>query len=219
MKVALILSGQFEKDSEAYHSIKKNIIDVYNADIFFAYGWDTPSVSLEEFKEMWKPTEYLYREFPAILGPITNDLKVYPKHSETNLESLVKMWWGIYSSNKLKSNYEQANGFKYDFVIRCRPDLVIHNRLELKPNDIWIPIGWDHRGGINDTFAYGSSEQIDYYAELYNKLHKFASINFILHPESYLKASLERSPYGIMRWYFQTTLRGMDLDKLEYRQK
>jgi hypothetical protein len=218
MRVALLLSGGLSDSNDAYNSIQQNIIQKYNTDIFFSYGFDSEVISKEQFINQWKPTEFYYGKFPAITQPNTRALERFDKHPETNPESLEKMWWGIYSANRLKSNYEQLNGFKYDFVIRCRPDLVIHNPLELKPNDIFIPIGWDHRGGYNDTFAYGSSEQIDWYAELYNKLIPYAPYGKV-HPESFLKLHLSKSPYGIMRFNYPITLRGMDLDKLDYRIK
>ena len=205
MRVALLLSGGLDN---GYNSIQQNIIQKYNTDIFFAYGFDSTVISEEDFVNQWKPTSYYYGKFPAIIEPNIRALQRYDKHPETNPESLEKMWWGIYSANKLKLNYEQQNGFKYDYVIRCRPDLVIHNPLELKPKDIFIPIGWDHR----------SSEQIDWYAELYNNLIEYAPYGK-LHPESFLKLHLDKSPYGIMRWHYPITLRGMDLDKLDYREK
>jgi hypothetical protein len=215
MRVALLLSGGLD---DGYNSIHKNIIQKYNADVFFAYGWDSATISEEDFIHKWKPTEFYYGKFPAIIQANIKALERFDKHPETNPESLEKMCWGIYTANQLKSKYEQLNGFKYDFVIRCRPDLIIHNPLELKPNDIFIPIGWDHRGGYNDTFAYGSSEQIDWYAELYNNLIDYAP-HQKLHPESFLKTHLNKSPYGIMRFNYPITLRGMDLDKLDYRIK
>ena len=218
MRVALLLSGGFVDGIESYNSINENIIQRLNADVFFSYGYDSAIVNEDDFVNQWKPTSYYYGKFPEIIEPNIRALQRYDKHPETNPESLEKMWWGINSANRLKLNYEQQNGFKYDFVIRCRPDLIIHNPLELKPNDIFIPIGWDHRSGYNDTFAYGSSEQIDWYAELYNNLIPYAPHQKV-HPESFLKLHLSKSPYGIMRWHYPITLRGMDLDKLDYRIK
>lgn len=219
MKIALLLSGGLGDDINSYNSIQQNIIQKYNPDIFFAYGFDSITISENELVNNWKPTKYYYGKFPAIIEPNIKSLEKYSKQPETNIESLEKMWWGIYTANQLKCKYEEENGFKYDFVIRCRPDLVIHTPLELKGNDIYIPMGWDHRGGINDTFAFGPSDAINHYCNLYNKLHQFASNYFTIHPESLLKAHLDRTQYGIMRWTYPITLRDMQLDKLEYRQK
>jgi hypothetical protein len=218
MRVALLLSGGLGENNESYNSIHKNIIETLNPDIFFSYGWDSAILNENDFVNQWKPTAYYYGKFPAIIEPNIRTLERYDKHPETNINSLEKMYWGIYSANRLKSKYEQENGFKYDFVIRCRPDLVIYNPLELKSNDMFIPIGWDHRGGYNDTFAYGSSEQMDFYSNLYNKLSTYAQYNKI-HPESFLKIHLSSSPYGIMRWYYPMRLRDMEIHKLEYRAK
>ena len=215
MRVALLLSGQFRNGKELIYNLYDSIIKQYQPDIFISYNYDTDTeVNEGTLNELYYPKEIQFNKYPNLFA--------YSKNTapETNRQSLVRMLYGIDRANVLKSDYEVANGFKYDFVIRTRFDLEYLQPLELKNfNDITIPIGWDHRGGYNDTFAYGSSEAMDYYSSLFNNLETYLNEGALLHPESILKYHLDKGPYGILRFHYPIKLRGMELSKLEYRQK
>ena len=215
MRVALLLSGQFRNGKDLIHNLYKSIINQYQSDIFISYNYDTDTdTNLDILNQLYNPKGIQFDKYP-MLSVHSNNVA-----TETNPNSLVRMLYGINKANRLKSDYEVANGFKYDFVIRTRFDLEYSQPLELKNfNDITIPIGWDHRGGYNDTFAYGSSEAMDYYASLINNLQTYLNEGALLHPESLLKYHLDKGPYGILRSSIPIKLRVMELDKLEYRQK
>jgi hypothetical protein len=219
MRVAVLISGQPSENVDCYNSIQNNIIKPYGADTFVVYPSDNHIISENETLALWNPTGLYYGKFPEIIPVNMRSLERYPKESETNVESLVKGLWGIYTANEIKQKYEQENGFRYDFVVRCRPDLLIHNRLELKRDGINIPIGWDHRGGYNDTFAYGDSKSMDWYAGLYHNLWHYANNQITIHPETFLKIHLQRGDFPIWRFHFPIRLRDMELSQLEYRQK
>ena len=219
MSVAVLLSGQLRDWKLTWPTIKENIIDIYNADVFFCYGWEAPEIDEVEFVSTFNPTDYWYGNFPSHLTPTINGLETKDKHPETNVNSFVKGLWGIYQANVLKSKFEKQNGFKYNFVVRCRPDLYIEQPLELKRDGVNIPIGWDHRGGYNDTFAYGDSESMDWYANLYNRLWSFSNGLLKVHPETNLKHNLDSGTFPIWRFHFPIRLRDMELSQLEYRQK
>jgi len=215
MRVALLLSGQYRNGKELIHNLYESIIKQYEPDIFISYNYDTNvEVNLDILNQLYNPKQIQFDKYP-MLSVDSNNVA-----TETNPNSLVRMLYGIDKVNELKSNYEVANGFKYDFVIRTRFDLEYSQPLELKNfNDITIPIGWDHRGGYNDTFAYGSSEAMDYYASLINNLQTYLNEGALLHPELLLKYHLDKGQYGILRSSIPIKLRGIELDKLEYRQK
>jgi hypothetical protein len=215
MRVALLLSGQFRNGKELIRNLYESIISKYQPDIFISYNYDTnPDANLDILNELYNPTGIQFDKYPMLSAHSNNIAQ------ETNPNSVVRMLYGIDKVNKLKSEYELANGFKYDFVIRTRFDLEYLQPLQLRNfYDITIPIGWDHRGGYNDTFAYGSSESMDYYASLINHLQTYLNEGALLHPESLLRYHLDRGPYGVLRSSVPIKLRGIELDKLEYRQK
>lgn len=41
----------------------------------------------------------------------------------------VKMFYGIYKAHELAVNYEREHGFRYDYLIRCRPDIGIRDKI------------------------------------------------------------------------------------------
>ena len=44
----------------------------------------------------------------------------------------IKMFYGIYASHKLAVEYENKNGFKYDYIIRARPDVALIDKLSFE---------------------------------------------------------------------------------------
>lgn len=105
---------------------------------------------------------------------------------------LISMFYSVYKCNELKIKYEKQNNMKFDKVIRMRFDTDFMGK-KLFVNeligDITIPNGpdWD---GLNDQFAIGSSESIDYYSNLYNNFESLQHISF--HPEKLLKEYMSK---------------------------
>lgn len=70
-----------------------------------------------------------------------------------------KMLYGIYKAHELAVNHERENGFRYDYVIRCRPDIGLHNKLSfsaletLKANEVAMDFTKEY--GPQDQFWYG----------------------------------------------------------------
>jgi len=219
MRVAVLLSGQISEDSSVYQSIQNNIIKPYEADTFVVYASDNHIISQEETLALWNPKALYYGKYPEILPVNVRSLERYQKEGETNLDSFVKQLWGVYQASELRQKFEQDNGFKYDYVVRCRPDLYIYDKLEIKRGGVNIPIGWDHRGGYNDTFAYGDAKSMDWYCGVFHNIWHYANNSFPIHPETYLKIHLDRGQFDIWRWHFPIRLRDMELSQLEYRQK
>lgn len=215
MRVAVIISGLI--DRMCVDSIKENIINPYGADTFVVSAED--NISEEELVQIWNPTSMWYGNFPTEVESRIEGLQTYPKSTETNLNSFVKMCWGIYTANRLREDWQEQNGFRYNWVVRCRPDLMIQNQLVIKGDDLWIPIGFDNNGGYNDTFAYGNDNSMACYSRLYNNIKYLADKGSVIHPESLLKENLEMYYQKIWRWHYPIQLRGMKLNEIDYKQK
>jgi hypothetical protein len=106
---------------------------------------------------------------------------------ERNDIGFISMFYSIYKCNELKIKYENENNMKFDKVIRMRFDsdfmgkkLLVNELVD----DLVIPNGPDWEG-LNDQFAVGSSESIDYYSNLYNNFASLQHISF--QPEKLLK--------------------------------
>jgi hypothetical protein len=170
MKIALCLSGQIRsfdlvKESWKKFFLKKDI-DIFchtyhkydNSKYTNFYNYDDPNdygsfgeSKLEDILDTFKPIYFSYE----------------PPHFHENSKS---MFYSIYQSNYLKRSYENTRAFKYDVVIRSRYDLLFHSDPIIERNEYLNII---HRpggtGGINDWYAYGSSEIMDIYSNIFEE--------------------------------------------------
>jgi hypothetical protein len=222
MKVAVLLSGKFRNSYEEYKSIKKNLIDKYNADIFINYIYDnTIDINPIELINLYNPKNIQFTQLPNTVIDIVDMVSNYSKADESNTLSIFSMWYGIKKTNELKVNYELENNFKYDVVIRARFDTEILNKVELKlvQNSIFIPIGSDHRGGYNDLFAYGSSNTMDYYCSTFDNLIQYIIDGELIHPECLLRHHLDKHNFTFIRTNIPLKLRGRLVNEVDYSVK
>lgn len=120
-----------------------------------------------------------------------------PTPGYNGMLSLVPQLYKVYKANLLKKKAEDSLNLKYDMVIRFRPDWIVKNKWPesfcLKENALYIPAGYVERSQtVEDHFAYGHSDAMDIYSDLYSNLKEMfnlgipdpANIKFLYH---YLK--------------------------------
>lgn len=111
----------------------------------------------------------------------------YKQQVKVPNKNILSMFRKVELANNLKKEYESKNKFEYDIVFKCRFDMLfqtglleneIENVLENKAL-IYVPCkGLQHPEKIrqiNDHFAFGSSESINYYSDLYSKIDSYYS--------------------------------------------
>jgi len=121
--------------------------------------------------------------------------KLFDNDNKYKWFNLLMMYYSIFMSNQLKSEFEQEIDCSYDIVIRCRMDLyfkkfmidktiqsIQNNIIFLPPNEdmdiIFNPIMKEQlvkQGPVympNDKLAYGNSASMDYYASAYSFFEK-----------------------------------------------
>lgn len=117
-----------------------------------------------------------------------NNLK-FPSYQRKDI-GFISMFYSIYKSNELKIKYEIKNNMIFDRVIRMRFDSDFVGKsliLDDISGDLVIPHGPDWKG-MNDQFAIGTSEKIDYYSNIYNNLKNLQHVQF--HPETLMDEHL-----------------------------
>lgn len=221
MKVALLLSGQFRNGNECYPSIYENLIKHYDVDVFIAYCYEEPDVTFDELTELYKPKYIIYEKYTEEIIEKFNLTNNFLHYTESMPSSLCKMWYGNEMVKFVRKEYEKDFNVKYDVVIKCRFDVELLDKVEIKlpENQIYIPIGWDHMDGVNDIFAYGDSDSMDYYLSAYHSLDGFINEGRFIHPEMLLKAHLMRGNMMILRNPLKMSLRGMKIHEQEYKMK
>ena len=161
------------------------------------YAW-----AEQKIKENLPPNSYL-----AQLELVDQATLTFPEITNhdtvTNIQNLWKMLYSLHRVNQLKKAHESEWNFAYDLVIRTRPDLMLHNVLDLKniklkldetPNQIAMPdntrCGYGKRS--SDLMAVGSSHAIDQYCDLYLKAEEYHNNGVMFHPETLLSHHLDQ---------------------------
>jgi hypothetical protein len=238
MKVALLLSGHFRNANSCFFSIREKILDRFDTDVFIS-TWnpggdftnyipvptrDIPdAITFDQVINLYKPKSILSEDFDSVkikkLIDKAWELDPHgPMNGETNSASILCMWHKIHSSFKIMENYESSAGFRYDFIIKGRFDINIHDPidLEIDKGSVKIPPGFDWRGGFNDIFAWGGREEMGYYCSLYEKIEEYVKTRGVFfHPETMLKYHLIQSPFGVTRPDLRVSLR--DKNVWEYQ--
>ena len=183
MKIAVCVSGQLRDYKSCIDSLEKYLIHPFDVDVFLVT--DTNYDALEDYD----PVSY---EF--IDSTVDN-------MNTINGMTMNSMFYKIYKCNQLKLEYERLHRFKYDIVIRTRPDIVLYNlpfhsiiqALSIEPeNTIYVPKICNVCGYIpTDQIAIGSSKNIDIYSDSYLQHHMYYDTYPV--PEEYLQFYLERN--------------------------
>lgn len=195
MRVALCLSGLPRAVATAHGSIKSKILEPLNPDIF-VYFWRNDAEWRTGPKEGYAESSYydqiqtakaLYKGYWNVVKWVeavpTNLVKEFAdkyleKEQRTALhrdkrKNALSMYKAIHEADKLRRVEEQRLGEKYDCVIRARTDISIRGKFEInqiQPKDtIVIPhiSGNEYQGGYSDVLAWGPSEAMSYYSDVY----------------------------------------------------
>ncbi|WP_367106730.1 hypothetical protein [uncultured Psychrobacter sp.] len=220
MKVALCIAGQMRGYLEAYPSVKKNIIDVFDPDIFI-HTWDEVGSSSNLHRRVlpFPMANYLPRKLihdkPYFLSLFTHFSAELDSQSVVNEAELRKLYnpkacvveksptleesdnffgftvpsqmkkrqpksiWSrnlfykIHKCNELKKYFEQQNNFKYDLVIRLRPDLAIGEIISPKIDKNTLYFRYysiDTSYQIADQYFYADSVTMDKVCDIYNHI-------------------------------------------------
>jgi len=112
--------------------------------------------------------------------------------SGTNLRRYYSMLYKIYNCNKIRIKYEKFNNINYDLIIRTRLDVLYSQPINVDmTKDLVLDLyGNGNRNG-GDIFAYGNSESINIYCDLFSKLEEYANSNIFINPEILLPHHLQ----------------------------
>jgi hypothetical protein len=194
LKVALCISGQMRTFKECIKLMNKHIIKPLKPDIFI-HTYPMSGICTKGDNGLQEKITYddLKQQYNYKTAVIEERIGDFYKLGKTQMpeklqrlssrnKGLIQMCYKIYQCNELKSNYEKEQDFKYDMVIRTRPDIRIYqpipNKLFNKENrnTLWIPqpdkpnlSEWI----ITDELALGSSQNMDIYSSLFLNLNNY----------------------------------------------
>lgn len=185
--------------SEPILSIKNNLINHYNTDVFM-HSWSIDRK--EELIKELKPKSYLFEKH-----------KNFSKDFRDRKNATLSRLYSIKKSNDLKKKYEKRNNFKYDVVVHTRFDLIWFTKVPLNQDfenkNIYFP-NWNSSEGENDlgpynkdninigkrvyeTWFFTTSDISDKYTKLYNnrrRLNYLCGKSWSPHKFFYLQAEV-----------------------------
>ncbi len=175
-KIALCLSGQPRCVKEGYEFVKRNILEGNDVTVF-CHVWESTEIA---DIEIYKPETFIIEK------SLTNDLSKYTRvpppqpnwKVKDPARSTYNQLYGIMKCNELKTVYEGSNDMKFDWVFRSRFDFAINVRIpfaDLDNTKLHIPNCrmTPQRDFGNDQFAFSSSENMDKYADTFNRIDEF----------------------------------------------
>jgi hypothetical protein len=180
MKIAICMSGLTRTFKHCYKSLLENIMDGNDCDVFTVVSDDINNEDLNLIP-MVKKLCVKKSDMPFF------DENKYKKSWNTNRAntrrytsaSLLEQYWKINECFKLAKEHETNNGIKYDWCIRCRPDLFYYKKMtpliqELDNNFMYVYLHeYNHRAQIpyweNNSIKWFDKDFIYDYNFYYNK--------------------------------------------------
>ena len=166
MKKAISFSGQSRFVKEGYESLKRNLHDFENYDIFI-HTWEGP---LNKDCDLYKPKK-------IVIEPQKNVIPSIVKEYSNAHFIHFSMFYTMKESLRLKQEYEKENNFKYGLVIRTRFDIGLETFIQPELYDlkqgVYSPDVCANPAVISDWFNFSDSKTIDLYEEIYDNIVEY----------------------------------------------
>lgn len=179
MRVAILISGYLRSFEENLQNIKNKILDRFDSPDIYLHITKNEDTEDKYFNKVSNLTEKIKYQLNPLICIIESNLIFSEKNSKKN--NLYNQWIKYYKLNNLKKINEKIFG-KYDLVIKLRPDLFFNSEInfEISKNTIFLPEDSkiDKKKLLNctdnyiaDTFAFGDSESMDIYFDVFESLN------------------------------------------------
>ena len=208
-KIALCISGHMRNYKNCFYSLQKLFLDQNKCDIFI-FTWNKDNhflqqqnisdISGQDVINTYQPKNIKIEEWVEL--PVSNKVK---QHNTDNryAPGILGMYYSLYQANLLKQQYEETYNFKYDLVIRYRPDIILSSEfsipITLNTDSVYVPLYGDF-SGINDQLAYGSSHRMNQYSNVYNEIENLLGHGCHLNPEFLMKKNLQKNGIIVSRF-------------------
>jgi hypothetical protein len=162
-----------------YPFLKKQILDVYDTDVYISsytyskWYWSSEpeKIDLEKVIKTYNPKNYIFREKETCPGI---------NFQENNSESIGREYAirQLYEWYTHKLALDLFDFDQYDIIVKCRTDIATSGLLLDKSKDLVLPAWKYHPGSCEpqrayvDYVAYGSPKYMKGYFSLYNKIEE-----------------------------------------------
>ena len=204
MRIALALSGEtrsFFEEPSLLDALRQKgcVVDVFahlpatdpGIDSFHEFwksehkGFQLRSVQVSDVRHLSQ--EGIVQKADCVQRPWYRDAGI------TSCQAYLRQFAANAAVGSLVRQAESQDRTLYDWVIRARYDLKFFRPMEQLvglERALYVP-SHDSSGGYNDKFAFGPSEAMKEYFNLYDALPELCRTGVLFHPETSLKAHLD----------------------------
>lgn len=200
-KIAILFSGYIRTLTKNFSYLKKSFNENHEYDMFVITPYNGNETDryvnykndIEKIIKMMKPVVFLYTH--------ESDKNFISDDDSLGLhKNILLMWEKLNLINEIKSYKEKKENFRYDLVVRMRPDVCLGGKINFDEiidlstdGSIIIPKLNDNSTShmsssreINEHIAFSTSESMNIYSDIYyHALSKFRD-NIYSNPESIL---------------------------------
>jgi hypothetical protein len=220
VKIAICLSGHLRKFDQTAASLFKFLAVGHEYDIFI-HTWDYMGYSclyktdntqditqkyLTRIEQLYHPKKIVIQN-SLFLEELKLDSMQYAPHL-INVPKPVwhmsSMFYKIYAANELRKLYQLETGTKYDWVIRCRPDLLFHGLTHLPtefiPQNIYLPSHLCGHNWLCDQFAIGMPDDMDLYSSFFFDIPEYFKAQKEYRPEVFMSHCMNFKKLNPVMW-------------------
>ena len=199
MKIAIYCTGFLRSFKTNAVNLRKALLDKFDCDLYFytisnefeCDSYFNENSAFEYIQKELKPKVFIY-EKEDLNQPITTRIR--------------RMWFKVKFINDMRNDIEKRDNFRYDLIIRMRPDILLTDIEKLENyilcfsgEKLLLPkfdsksypsLCIDNFNGYNDQFAIGCRSLIDIYCSLFDYISDYNKQG-VLNSSSLLKYHLE----------------------------
>lgn len=176
-----------------------HFFDRYNPD-FFLHSWSTDQAA--DLTALYPPKAFQFQPQEYFQFPELKDSSAFRDENRTHRFRTVSRHTSLWRGIQLLRQYEEEHGFRYDWVLVLRYDLVFLRPLELETLDIrcfYVPqephwpaalIDGGATGMVHDVFFLANSVMMEQYARVAEEIGpggKYEAIAVWTHQMTYQK--------------------------------
>jgi len=172
MKAAVVLMGlSFGKNdkgddvgfTEASNTLKPNVIDVNNADVFF-HTWKHNDSHINNILDIYSPKMHFAQE-----------QIMFAEDASVKYHQIMSRWFSHKQALKLVQHYENDNNFQYDYVFVTRFDCNYFTPFNFSEynNNVFYTSNWHEwalETGYLDYWFLSNSINMRKYCDVFDKL-------------------------------------------------
>lgn len=212
MKVAVCLSGHMRKFNETFPTLNQHLLSRYDCDVFI-HTWDKMGYGssyktdpnqhntthyLPEIEKLYKPKKIIVEEsgFVEYLKSEGNRYAPHLIREPKHVGHMASMFYKIYAANEIRKLHERETGTKYDWVIRCRTDLIFHAPVQIPlakaAGRAYLCRQQCSPGWLSDQFAIGLPNDMDLYSSFFFHMEEYFSARNEFYPEKFMDWSMKK---------------------------